>query len=153
MPFKSKVVRNCKYCPNPAKKNIRPDGRNKGYYRTCGSEACLKKQYEDQDVSNKKAHKGKDHPLYKEDRTQIKAPRPRFELTEWRKAVFERDDYTCQMCGQRGGRLQADHIKSYSQYPEERWNLENGRTLCEACHKTTPNYAGRARIKNLENAL
>lgn len=38
--------RKCKWCDNQAKKNIRPDGRNKGYYRTCGSDKCLKSQYQ-----------------------------------------------------------------------------------------------------------
>ena len=33
--------------------------------------------------------------------------------SEWsriRRAVFERDDYTCQYCGERGGRLECDHV-------------------------------------------
>lgn len=56
------------------------------------------------------------------------------ELTEWRKAVFLRDDFTCQCCGERGGRIQADHIKPFSLFPALRIDLENGRTLCKACH-------------------
>lgn len=59
---------------------------------------------------------------------------------EWRKAVFLRDDYTCQMCFKRGKKLNADHILSFSKYPELRTDLDNGRTLCLDCHKTTPSY-------------
>lgn len=53
---------------------------------------------------------------------------------EWRTAVFERDDYTCQLCGQRGGRLTAHHIKMVSEYKELMLVLPNGITLCRPCH-------------------
>ena len=58
----------------------------------------------------------------------------------WREAVFARDDYTCQECGKRGGRLNADHIKPFSLYPELRLDINNGRTLCVDCHKKTDTY-------------
>lgn len=63
----------------------------------------------------------------------------------WRKAVFARDNYTCVECGERGGRLNADHIKQFSQYPELRFELSNGRTLCVPCHEKTPTYRRRGR--------
>lgn len=59
---------------------------------------------------------------------------------DWRKAVFERDNYTCQQCHQHGGRLNADHIMPYAKYPELRYDLANGRTLCVDCHKKTDSY-------------
>lgn len=48
--------------------------------------------------------------------------------------VLERDNYICQICGQRGGNLQVDHIKRWSKYPELRFEMSNCRTLCMSCH-------------------
>lgn len=58
----------------------------------------------------------------------------------WRKMVFERDKYVCQLCGQVGGTLNADHIKPFSLYPKLRLDLNNGRTLCLKCHTKTESY-------------
>lgn len=63
------------------------------------------------------------------------AIRESFEYEEWRKAVFERDGYTCQDCGEVGGKLEADHIKLFSRYPKLRFEVSNGQTLCKDCHK------------------
>lgn len=53
----------------------------------------------------------------------------------WRLAVYERDDFTCQECGNRGARLNAHHIKSWRKHPDLRFTISNGITLCESCHK------------------
>ena len=50
------------------------------------------------------------------------------------KQVLERDDFTCQMCGQRGGKLQVDHIQPWAEYVELRFDINNCRTLCMKCH-------------------
>lgn len=65
------------------------------------------------------------------------------EYGDWRSKILKRDDYTCQMCGQRGGKLNVDHIKPFSLFPSERLNLENGRTLCVSCHQKTSTFAGK----------
>ena len=63
---------------------------------------------------------------------------------EWRTAVFERDDYTCQDCNKRGGKLQADHIEPFAFFPALRFEIDNGRALCIPCHQKTETYGGRA---------
>lgn len=56
------------------------------------------------------------------------------EYNEWRRSVFERDDYTCQVCGERGRTLNAHHIQGFAKFPELRTVLSNGITLCNDCH-------------------
>ena len=69
--------------------------------------------------------------------------RTSLEYRFWREAVFRRDNWTCVWCGVRGGIIHADHIKPFSLYPELRFALDNGRTLCVPCHKTTDTYGNR----------
>lgn len=57
------------------------------------------------------------------------------EYKTWRADVFARDGFKCQVCGQVGGVLNAHHIKEFSKYPDLRYKVENGVTLCEECHK------------------
>lgn len=72
----------------------------------------------------------------------------------WRSEVFKRDDYVCKGCGQRGGRLNVDHLKPFykilrenrirtvkqAKRCQELWSTNNGKTLCIPCHKQTPSY-------------
>ena len=65
----------------------------------------------------------------------------------WRTSVFQRDNYSCVECGKRGGKLCADHIKPHCLFPELRFDVDNGRTLCEPCHKATDTFAGKMQSK------
>jgi len=56
---------------------------------------------------------------------------------DWRKAVFDRDNYTCQGCGVRGCRLEAHHKKPFAYFPALRFEVSNGETLCCPCHNKT----------------
>jgi len=57
------------------------------------------------------------------------------EMQLWRQAVLERDNFTCQKCGQCGGKLEAHHINNFAEHPELRTSIENGITLCRKCHR------------------
>jgi hypothetical protein len=85
------------------------------------------------------------------------------EYKEWRSKVFERDGWICQTCGVSGVYITAHHKKSFSKILKENnikninearqckelWDIDNGVTLCEECHKLTDNYRGRGIIKKL----
>lgn len=53
----------------------------------------------------------------------------------WKKAVFIRDNFTCQKTRQRGGKLEAHHINNFSEFTEIRFSIDNGITLSESAHK------------------
>lgn len=57
------------------------------------------------------------------------------EYKEWRTAVFKRDGFECQCCRQIGNKLNAHHIKPFASHPSLRFEISNGITLCESCHK------------------
>lgn len=63
-----------------------------------------------------------------------KLQRTSLDYKNWRKSVFERDNYTCQCCFTRGGRLNAHHIQNYADNESLRFDVDNGITLCEKCH-------------------
>ena len=78
--------------------------------------------------------------------------RKSWEYIHWRDSCFARDNYTCQECGICNGKgktvvLHVHHIKSFALYPESRFDLKNGVTLCIECHKKTDTYAGRGNYK------
>jgi hypothetical protein len=63
----------------------------------------------------------------------------------WRETVFRRDDYTCQRCKARSAKgkaviLHAHHDLPFSKFPDLRFEVLNGVTLCVLCHKLTPGY-------------
>ena len=55
----------------------------------------------------------------------------------WRKLVFERDYHTCLLCGVRGGNLEPHHIIPRRDNEDLIYEVSNGATLCEECHKKT----------------
>lgn len=55
------------------------------------------------------------------------------DLLDWSKAVKERDKNKCKQCGS-NDRLHSHHIKPKSMYPDLKYDISNGVTLCAECH-------------------
>ena len=82
--------------------------------------------------------KGEEHPRWDSNRTheQRESERKTYEYSQWRKQVFEKDNYTCQHCGDnKGHNLIAHHKDSYDWCNDKRYDVNNGVTLCNKCHK------------------
>jgi len=64
-----------------------------------------------------------------------KAARNGLSYALWRTSVFERDGYTCPVCGKRGGELEAHHVSNFAGCKEGRLDVDNGVTMCISCHR------------------
>lgn len=86
---------------------------------------------------------GDKHPNWKGGITPINDQlRQSREYFVWRRAVFERDKYTCQECEEVGGRLEAHHLIPF-RTDRENYDVSNGLTVCRKCHKKVDNYLNK----------
>ena len=81
-------------------------------------------------------------------KSENQAIRCGMDYRDWRKGVFQFDDFTCVRCGKRGGDLHAHHIDSFADRPEFRFDPDNGVTLCEDCHFLIHSKEFRADVQN-----
>jgi len=75
------------------------------------------------------------------DRTKLKAPisktiRTSRQMEGWRKTIFERDRFTCQITGETNCILNAHHIIRFADNKMLRTGVDNGITLSESFHKS-----------------
>ena len=56
------------------------------------------------------------------------------EISTWRRSVMERDHFTCQITGRKGGKLVAHHLDSWNAFPDKRLDINNGITINKALH-------------------
>lgn len=117
----------CSFCKKPLYKTLNYiESRNNIF---CSSECKADWQSE--------FLRGENHPMY--DFTISKEEREirrNFDgYAHWRREVYKRDNYTCQICGDnKGGNLNAHHIDGYNWCKERRTAIDNGVTLCDICH-------------------
>lgn len=117
-----RIAKNCIVCSSEF--SVRPSEDHK--FKTC-SKKCLRVNRLRNKNSNWNGGKTRDR----------KAAMSTVEYKQWRLSVFQRDRFTCVFCGKSKGDLNADHIKPWAFFPDLRYDLSNGRTLCVPCHKTT----------------
>ena len=115
-------------CPNCKKEfGLRPSkyrDRKKRYNKIFCSRKCFNGYYV-----------GENSHLWKKDRSKVRGRAlGDSKCYHWAKTIFKRDNYTCALCNQKGGDLEAHHIKRWADYPKLRFELENGITLCKKCH-------------------
>ena len=143
-----KGVKSPMYGRNHSEETKRKIGEwNKG--RIVSKESRRKSSESQKGISNLKL-KGSNNPNWRGGITKLTNQiRNSFKYRQWVSDVFTRDNWTCQDCDIKGGVLNAHHKKSFSsilQYYEittleealecaELWNLNNGITFCEECHK------------------
>jgi hypothetical protein len=83
----------------------------------------------------REAYRGENNPQWRGGSREVRVnDSNRAAYREWRMTVFRRDDYTCQHCGERGGKLNAHHIRPWKEAADLRFAPSNGITLCKPCH-------------------
>ena len=96
--------------------------------------AALKKRSESPEwQSALHFQRGEKHPRFNGGKAERKEAMSRYEYKIWRTSVFKRDGYACKVCTSHG-RLNAHHIESWAKNADLRYSVDNGITLCNACH-------------------
>lgn len=133
-------------CDCGTEKVVRSQSVKSGETKSCG---CYQRKISSERMTIRgKNTKGKNHPSWNHDLTdedrinhknRMYCPKTRV----WRIKVFKRDNYTCQSCDIKGGKLQAHHIYNYYSHKKLRYVTSNGITLCKICHKEFHHKCGK----------
>lgn len=94
--------------------------------------------------------RGENNYRWISDRTKLKKSEKKHEDVQykiWMKSVKVRDEWRCRMFGENcEGGLEAHHILNWVDFPDLRYEIKNGITLCHAHHPR-----GRAAEKRLQS--
>jgi hypothetical protein len=64
---------------------------------------------------------------------------------EWRLACLIRDNFCCQLCGEKGVKLEVHHIIPWRKNQNLRYKNSNGLTVCATCHDKIDPWAAALR--------
>ena len=83
-------------------------------------------------------NRGENNPSWKppEERigSELEQLRNSIQYDEWRFAVYKRDSSLCGICGIRKDPMVAHHLDGFNLFPEKRFDVDNGVTLCDFHH-------------------
>ena len=132
----------------PCKEDGKRIGKHYYVHITCSD--CNKSRYVRKDHMKRKGYNGRcrpcsmkhnnksgeEHHNWKGGITpEYEKQRAKLKSTGWHYKIFKRDKFKCQICGDKSGsNLESHHIKSFIDYPDNRYDLNNGITLCSQCH-------------------
>jgi DNA-directed RNA polymerase subunit M/transcription elongation factor TFIIS len=118
----------------PKRTGIEPWNKGKEIYYNRGDNNCMKNPITRQKNSEKQ--RGSNGNNWKGGVSGVnKIIRNSLLFKMWREAVFKRDNFTCQECGRKKVTLHPHHIKHFALFPDLRFELNNGITLCKKCHQ------------------
>lgn len=99
-----------------------------GRTTSCG---CYGKERRIEATSGAKSH------FYNPNLTDEERSKSRYtnEHRRWSNEVKKQANYTCNICGKRGGKLEAHHLNDWHSNQEMGLDISNGVCLCKHCHK------------------
>ena len=98
---------------------------------------CFKRRHIKDNQICRKCMKGEKHPSWNPNITMEEriGNRKIIDNKIFRISVYKRDNYTCQKCNKSKCNLNAHHLNSFHWDKINRFNIDNGITLCKNCHK------------------
>jgi len=131
------VIKRCAVCGKEfrARYNQLVAGKGKVCSKECSKISISKTLKGRRNPEHSKFMIGKKY-RYIKDRSKVKTYLDRREDAlhkEWRILVYKRDGYKCRICSS-GSRIEAHHILRWAEYPELRYQVNNGITLCHDHH-------------------
>jgi len=58
-----------------------------------------------------------------------------YAYVRWAREVKNRDHWSCVICARRGVALNSHHLNAWAEYPDQRYDVDNGVTLCTFHHE------------------
>jgi hypothetical protein len=121
----NKTLWNC-LCDCGKIKAINASSLTRGLTKSCG---CLRKECPSSKVGDKS-------PFWNPNLSDTdRAKRHKLQgVSDWRNQVFQRDNYRCKICGL-GKHINAHHLDGWHWCSDKRFDIKNGVTLCDSCHR------------------